>query len=415
MKRKSILSITAAALLSVSMSVMAQQTTVQNQPTGGGAVGKIHGHVTDPTGVPKGTGTVSLSTDGGVTSKFSFPVDANGSYAGDNVPAGTYSVILKLPETPEGKFVDLIENVKITNGSDTLADIDMSRQAYIDKLSPEQKKQVEEFKKKNQEVTKTNALIKNLNGDLASVRSLIKEGDAAHATAVTQLGASASKSDVSAKETEIKTAKYGEAETLMLKDTAAKPDAAILWNELGNAQAGLGKYTDAEASYKKALEMNAAGGKAKPELDGGAYDGLGMVYVRTKKVDEATTAIDSAVKAMPTQGALYYSNYAKVLYSMNSTGQLSNPDAQAAAADKAIAATPAGSPGVAILYYLKAQALTQKASFDDKTQKIILPPGTAEAYQKYLELDPSGPFSEDSKQVLASAGQKIETKFKAKK
>ena len=415
MKRKSILSITAAALLSVSMSVMAQQTTVQNQPAGGGAVGKIHGHVTDPTGVPKGAGTVSLSTDGGHTTKFSFPVNANGEYTGDNVPAGTYSVILKLPDTPEGKFVDLIENVKVTNGADTLADIDMSRQAYIDKLTPEQKKQVEEFKKKNQEVTKTNALIKNLNGDLASVRSLIKEGDGAHQTAVTALGASASKTDIAAKETEIKNAKYGEAETLMLKDTAAKPDAAILWNELGNAQSGLGKYDAAEASFKKALETNAVGGKPKPELDGGAYDGLGMVYVKTKKIDEASAAIDSAVKAMPAQGSLYYSNYAKVLYTMNSSGQLTNPDAQAAAADKAIAATPAGSPGLAILYYLKAQALTQKATFDEKTQKITLPPGAAEAYQKYLELDPNGTFAEDSKGVLASAGQKVESKFKAKK
>jgi tetratricopeptide (TPR) repeat protein len=415
MNLKSILSITAATLLSASMSVMAQQTTVQNQPTGGGAFGKIHGHVTDPTGVPKGGGTVSVSTDGGHTSKLSFPVNEKGDYVGDNVPAGTYSVILKLADTPEGKFVDMLEDVKITNGADTVANIDMSRQAYIDKLNPDQKKQVEEFKKKNQEVTKTNELIKNLNGDLATVRSLIKEGDGAHAAAIAALGASATKPDIATKESEIKLAKYGEAETLMLKDTSAKPDAAILWNELGNAQAGLGKFTEAEAAYKKALETNAAGGKPKPELDGGAHDGLGMVYVRTKKVDEATTEIDAAVKAVPAQASLYYSNYAKVLYSMNSTGQLSNPDAQAAIADKAIAATPGTGQGTAILYYLKAQALTQKATFDEKTQKISLPPGTAEAYQKYLDLDPSGPFSEDAKQVLASAGQKVESKFKAKK
>ena len=36
---------------------------------------------------------------------------------------------------------------------------------------------------------------------------------------------------------EIKTAKYTEIETLMTKDTAAKPDAAVLWAQLGHAQA----------------------------------------------------------------------------------------------------------------------------------------------------------------------------------
>ena len=50
MKLKSLLSLAAAAVLAVSMSVMAQAP-----PTG-----KVHGHVTDPTGVPKGGGTVGL-------------------------------------------------------------------------------------------------------------------------------------------------------------------------------------------------------------------------------------------------------------------------------------------------------------------------------------------------------------------
>jgi hypothetical protein len=35
--------------------------------------GKIHGHVTDPTGVPKGPGTIGLSTDLGHTFKYTFP------------------------------------------------------------------------------------------------------------------------------------------------------------------------------------------------------------------------------------------------------------------------------------------------------------------------------------------------------
>ncbi len=75
---------------------------------------------------------------------------------------------------------------------------------------------------------------------------------------------SATKADIEAKEAEIKTAKYTEIETLMTKDTAAKPDAAVLWAQLGLAQAGLKKYDDAETSFKKALEVDADSKKPNP-------------------------------------------------------------------------------------------------------------------------------------------------------
>jgi tetratricopeptide (TPR) repeat protein len=403
MKLKFLFSLSAAAVLSASLA--AQQPTA-----------KIHGRVIDPTGMPKGGGTIGLSQDNGATSKFSFTVDPNGNYTGDGIAPGTYSVIYRAADTAVGKVVDKIDNVKIAAGADMSFDDDMSRQAYIDQMTPDQKKQVEEFKKKNADIMKSNAMVKNLNADLQTARADNKEGDQAHTTAVTALGATASKTDIAAKETEIKTTKYGEAETLMAKDAALRPDAAMLFVELGNAQSGLGKYDDASASFKKAIDTNTASKKPDPALEGAAQSGMATVYLHQKKTADAATAMDAAAKAAPAQASLYYSNFAKLLYSLNSTGTLSDPDAQNAAADKAIAATPATTtPAYALLFYLKAQALTQKASFDAKTQKIVLPPGTAEAYQKYLDLDPNGTFANDSRDVLASAGQKVDTKYKAKK
>ena len=73
-----------------------------------------------------------------------------------------------------------------------------------------------------------------------------------------------------------------------------------------------------------------------------------------------------------------------------------------AAADKAIAADPSKP----IPYYLKGKALINKATVDPKTQKIVAPPGTTEAYQKYLELAPDGPFAADAKSILAEMGQR---------
>src|ERR1019366_8278689 len=74
--------------------------------------GKIHGHVTNPTGAPQGSGSVSLSNDGGHTNKFTFPVNASGDYAGEAAP-GTYTVIFRQADTPPDKMVDSIENVKV--------------------------------------------------------------------------------------------------------------------------------------------------------------------------------------------------------------------------------------------------------------------------------------------------------------
>ena len=57
------------------------------------------------------------------------------------------------------------------------------------------------------------------------------------------------------------------------------------------------------------------------------------------------------------------------------------------------------------MYYFKGQALVAKATVDPKTQKMILPPGCAEAYQKYLSLDPKGPYSADAKAILSAVGK----------
>ena len=90
---------------------------------------------------------------------------------------------------------------------------------------------------------------------------------------------------------------------------------------------------------------------------------------------------------------------------------LGNGDAQSAAADEAIKADATQ----ALPYYLKGQGLIQKATIDPATGKMILPPGCAEAYQKYLELAPTGPYAADVKGILAEAAQTHNTAFGAEK
>ena len=74
----------------------------QAPPAAGTATGKIHGHVINPTGAPQAGGSISLSTDGGRTSKYTFEVDATGAYSGE-APAGTYMLVFRAERHPAGQ------------------------------------------------------------------------------------------------------------------------------------------------------------------------------------------------------------------------------------------------------------------------------------------------------------------------
>ncbi len=367
-------------------------------------MGKIHGRVINPTGQPQGGGTESLSFDGGHTLDFTFPVDATGNFAGEAKP-GTYSLVYRAPDTPPGQMVDQIRGVKIIAGQDLEQDDDMSRQEYIDKMPEDQKKQLEELKKVNAEALKANALIANLNADLKIVSQDKKDIDSAVATATQTLGAGAAKADIAAKADEIKTAKYTDIQSLMTKDTTAKPDEALLWNNLAYAQAGLKDYDDAITTYKKAIDLETASKKPRLPVIGVANEGLGEIYARTGKVPEANAAFDAAAKADPASAPLYLRNEAVIFYQEN------NNAAEAAAADEAIKIDPTQP----ILYYIKGQGLIANATVDPKTNRIVLPPDCVAAYQKYLELAPTGPYAAEVAGILQQAGEKVSSSYKAPK
>ena len=335
------------------------------------APAKIHGHVQDPANAPIANAQVVLSTDG-KTALYTFTADANGDYKGEGIKPGTYYVTLY--QSP-GKAIDRFDNVKFSSGTDTLQDFDLSRADYVNKLPPEQRKALEEAKAKNAAINKENQSVGKLN-------DLLKQARAANAAK-----------------------KYDDAAAAMQQATAIKPDAAVLWLELGIAQTGQKKYDDATTSLKKAMDLDAASKKPNPEIQAADDNALGEVYANTNKIPDATASYDAAAKLQPANAGMFYTNETIVL---SRTGQT---DATIAAADKAIAADPTRP----IPYYLKGQALISKATVDPKTQKIVAPPGTAEAYNKYLELAPNGPMAPEAKSILAEIGEKIDNKYSAGK
>jgi hypothetical protein len=224
-------------------------------------MGMIHGHVTNPTGGSPASGYVSLSTDSGRTSRYTFQVNSSGDFQGEAAP-GTYTIVFRQPDTPPDKIIDSIKNIDIVAGQDTAQDIDMSRKEFIDKLRPEQREQLEKIKQHNSEAMKANDVIRVLNADLRICTQDIKDVD-------------------SATDPQTKAAKYREIETLMSRDTQAKPDASVLWAELGQAQLGLMKYREAESSFTKALELESASKRPNPQIQSLANSALAQIHERT--------------------------------------------------------------------------------------------------------------------------------------
>jgi len=284
--------------------------------------------------------------------------------------------------------------------------IGMSMGAVLWGQQPQQERRAEEPPPPNQPEAPTKETTAAMNADLITARAANKEH------------------------------RYADAEALMLKDSVTMPHASLIWLELGFAEMGQKKYDEAGVAFQTALGIDphtqgqihredyyspsdpgathiardmathtVVTTSLVPEVTGAAYSSLGEVYARTERIEEAQKAWDTAAKVDPAHAALYLGNAAIIF------NQMGMSDAQVAAAEKAIAVDP----NRAILYYFKGQGLARKATVDPATQKIILPPGCAEAYEKYLELDPTGAFAGESKEVLAAAGQKIPSSYKAGK
>ena len=219
--------------------------------------------------------------------------------------------------------------------------------------------------------------------------------------------------------------RYTDAEALMLPVTQSQPTISLAWVELGRAQLELKKYPDAENDFRMALKIkpgapqkegvagfystqpgatknssfsesggDTSGNQSLPAaVQGTCYASLGETYAREGKVAEAQGAFDHAVTADPSQAAEFRHNEMIVFY------ETGHSDEQLAAANEAIALDATRAEN----YYFKGQALLAKATVDPKTQKMVLPPGCVEAYQKYLQLDPRGANAADARSILAAA------------
>jgi Tfp pilus assembly protein PilF len=196
---------------------------------------------------------------------------------------------------------------------------------------------------------------------------------------------------------------YEDAVQALTKASEIGPTELAVWANLADAYMKLAgtktgpEFDDAAqkgmAAYSKAIEL-------KPE-DAATHNNYALALVQAKKIPEAQAELTKAAQLDPTNAGKYYYNLGAVLTNAN------QGDAAADAFQKAIAADPK----YAEAYYQYGVYLVGKAALaaDGKVTPV---PGTVEAFQKYLELAPTGQFAQPAKDMLTTLNASVDVSYK---
>jgi tetratricopeptide (TPR) repeat protein len=345
------------------------------------ATGSVKGVCKDLEGNPIADAQVEwMSSETG--RKYNLKTNKKGEYFSLGIAPGKYKVTL----SKEGKMLYNFNGVSV--GADEMVlDFDLKKeqasQAQGQGLTPEQIKQQQEAQAK---VAKEQTTVKSLNDKLNAANQASQAGD------------------------------YDTAIATLTEATQIDATRDLLWFKLADAQRmSAPKQTDpaektkrfeaAIQDYQKAIELKEHPPEGmKPDPDANVklaayYNNLAEAYAKSGKVDDSVKTYSKAAELDPTKAGQYQFNVGAVL---TNAGRV---DDAIAAFDKVIAADPSKADA----YYWKGVNMIGKATL--KGDKMVAPDGTAEQFQKYLELAPTGNYAEPAKQMLASIGGTVETQF----
>ena len=318
--------------------------------------------------------------------KGSYKVKTNkkGQWFHAGLPLGNYDIMLEI----DGKVMDTVKNVRTRMGDPLPVNFDLSKMAT---------------KRKEMEQAMTTGKVTE-----EMSREMSKEQKEALEKQAKERSASL------AKNKELNDAFNAGMEALKMKnfagaieafDKAAVMDAkqVVIWANKAEAHVGFaGTKTGEEqtAELNKGMEAYAKALELKAD-DAGMHNNYALALAKAKKYPEAQAELDKAAQLDPPNAGRYYYNLGAILTNVN---QL---EPAGIAFKKAIEADP----NYADAHFQYGLYLFSKATItpDGKTVAVA---GTTDAFQKYLELKPDGPFAEAAKGMILAAGAAIQTEYK---
>jgi tetratricopeptide (TPR) repeat protein len=355
-------------------------------PRAGAQTGTIAGQILDVAAKPWVDIAVEAVSDQGA--KVETKTDKDGNFVFHNLRTGVYTVTIVLP-APNPPY--LAAKVQVSSGAET-PKVNVNFKDIVSKQGAEA---VEQQKKAEEEKQKFQGMKQHFDAGAALLTQVGQaKADLAKAPADQRDALKQQLADLSGKAvTELETAKGAAPE----KD----PNLHLILARLGDAYDAAGRSDDAANAYKQAIEM-------KPMA--AYYNNLGGILGRGGKTEDAMAAYKKSAELDPTNAAQAYRNGGITMYNVGKMKEAVEPLKKATELD----------PKSAQAWYLLGASLVGAMEYKQVGSKleVVVQPGTVEAYQKAVELDPNGTYGQQAKQGLEALQQiapGIDTKVRTKK
>jgi tetratricopeptide (TPR) repeat protein len=348
--------------------------------------GRIAGTIIDFDGKPWADFPVKIKGEQGQTQETK--TDAEGKYQFNNLKSGKYVVTVQPPQVKD----PFSTTTEVHTGAET-PPVSWNFKEILEKQNPEAAAQM---KKQEEQKSKFTAMKQHFDqGVVLLDQEKAAKAEVAKATPDQKDAAKAKVTDLSNQAV----AQFQEAQKAAPEKD---PNMHVFWARMGEAYDVAGRNDEAINAYQQAIA-------AKPD-NAGYYNNLGNVLARAGKIDDAKAAYTKSAELDPTNAALAWRNFGISLYQVGRMQDAVEP------LQKATQADPKNAQG----WYLLGACLVASADYKQVGDKmeVTLKPGTVEAYQKAIDLDPNGPYGQQAKQGLEAVQQLtggIETKVGGKK
>jgi tetratricopeptide (TPR) repeat protein len=355
-----------AGLLLMALPSLAQVTTLE-------------GHVTAPDGKPMQGALIRIERKD-VTATYKVKTDKKGHYLYSGLPLGRYDVVCVIDD----KDVDQVNGVQTTTQNYSVVDFNLKAKVNLQNavaagtvtkeqertMTPEEKKHIEEMYKKNAETMKKHAAL--------------NEAYTAGTTALDNK-------------------QYDAAIESFNKAAELDPKQGAVWTGLAQAYTGRAKTktgADADSDLQKSAENWAKAIELNP-TEASLHNNYALVLAQCKKFPDAQAELEKAATLNPPGAGQYYYNL----------GALEVNAGQNDAANETFKKAITIEPPYPEAFYQYGLTLVAKASYD-KDGKIVPVPGTVEAFQKYLDLNPTGGHAQEAKDMLTTLGSTLQVQYK---
>jgi tetratricopeptide (TPR) repeat protein len=324
--------------------------------------GGVAGDAKDDKGAPMvGNPVLIERTD--VKGTYKAKTDKKGHYIYIGLPLGQYKITL---QDPGGREIFHFAGVHVGMGDPVVTDFDMAKEkaaaAKTQQENPEYQKKLEEQNKEAQK--------------FVGLKTLFDQGNELYSQK-----------------------KYAEAAAMFEQalPMAKEKNLVAVLSRLADSYGQAKQYDKAVENYNKVIGLD----PNNAEL----HNALGNVYANTGKIPEAQAEFKKSAELDPANAAKAYFNLGAILYNTGKMDEAADAFKQATTID----------PKYADAYALQGRALMGKVTLAADGKTVVAPPGTVEAFQNYLKLDPDGKYAQEAKGDLEAIQGGVQTEYKVDK